>query len=67
MGEIHNRMPGILPPDRYATWLDTSMQEPKELLSLPVPYPSDRMEAYPVSTHVNRPGNDDPFCMEPVG
>ena len=30
------------------------------------PYPADDMTAHPVSTHVNRPANDDPRCVEPV-
>jgi putative SOS response-associated peptidase YedK len=67
VGEIHHRMPVILPPESYATWLDTSVQSPEELLPLLVPYPSEAMQAYPVSTRVNRPANDDAECLEPVG
>ena len=67
VGEIHHRMPVILPPESYATWLDTSIQDPEELMPLLIPYPSEQMEAYPVSTHVNKPANDDPECVEPVG
>jgi putative SOS response-associated peptidase YedK len=48
-------MPVILPPESYASWLDTSIQEPDELMPLLVPYPSQAMEAYPVSTHVTGP------------
>jgi putative SOS response-associated peptidase YedK len=66
VGETHHRMPVILSPESYSTWLDTSIQEPEELMGLLAPYPSDQMEAYPVSTHVNRPSNDDPECVEPV-
>lgn len=67
VGEIHHRMPVILPPESYATWLNTAIQAPEELTALLVPYPSNHMEAYPVSTHVNSPANDDPECIEPVG
>lgn len=67
VGEIHNRMPVILAPESYATWLDTAIQEPEKLMPLLRPYPSEQMEAYPVSTHVNKPANDDPECVEPVG
>jgi putative SOS response-associated peptidase YedK len=67
MSGIHHRMPVILPPESYATWLDTSIQETEELMPLLAPYPSDQMEAYPVSTFVNKPANDDPECVEPVG
>jgi putative SOS response-associated peptidase YedK len=67
VGGIHHRMPVILSPESYGTWVDTSLQDPDELTPLLVPHPSDQMEAYPVSTHVNRPANDDPGCVEPVG
>jgi putative SOS response-associated peptidase YedK len=67
VGGIHHRMPVILPPESYETWLDTSIQAPEELMPLLVPYPSDAMQAYPVSTRVNRPANDDAECLEPVG
>jgi putative SOS response-associated peptidase YedK len=67
MSGIHHRMPVILAPESYATWLDTSIQEPEEIMPLLAPYPSEQLEAYPVSTHVNKPVNDDPECVEPVG
>lgn len=67
VGKIHHRMPVILSPESYAIWLDTSIQAPEEIMPLLVPYPSDQMEAFPVSTHVNSPANDDPECIEPVG
>jgi putative SOS response-associated peptidase YedK len=62
MATIHNRMPVILKPDDYAAWLDGSTP-PDRLKSLLAPYP-DEWEAYPVSTHVNNPKNDDPECVE---
>jgi putative SOS response-associated peptidase YedK len=67
MSGIHHRMPVILAPESYATWLDTTIQDAEELMPLLEPYPSEQMAAYPVSTHVNRPANDDPECVEPVG
>ena len=30
------------------------------------PYPSDEMTAWPVSTHVNKPANDDAECLKPI-
>ena len=61
---IHNRMPVILAPDDYDRWLDPSIQTPDPLRRLLAPYPSEPMEAYPVSTHVNSPAHDDPKCIE---
>jgi putative SOS response-associated peptidase YedK len=66
MASIHNRMPVILQPDTYAQWLDSAPQSPNRLNNLLVPYPSGEMEAYPVSTLVNSPGNDRGECILPV-
>jgi len=61
---IHDRMPVILEPERFDTWLNTQA-------SLPVtqtlfrPYEGE-MVAFPVSQHVNAVRNDDPKCVEPV-
>ena len=66
MASIHSRMPVILPPDTYSQWLDSAPQSPNRLQNLLVPYPAGEMEAYPVSTLVNSPGNDRPECILPV-
>jgi len=58
MAPIHDRMPVILPRSAYTQWLDNSPQTAAGLQSLLVPYPAGEMEAYPVSTLVNSPGND---------
>jgi putative SOS response-associated peptidase YedK len=63
MASIHNRMPVILKPDTYAQWLDFAPQSPNRLQNLLVPYPCGEMEAYPVSTLVNSPGNDRAECV----
>jgi putative SOS response-associated peptidase YedK len=60
-GKIHNRMPVILAPEDYARWLDAEAPDAGELLK---PYPADEMRAYPVSTRVNKPANDDPGLIE---
>ena len=56
---VHGRMPVILPPDDWDAWL-AGGEVPLD------PCPADAMTAWPVSTHVNRPANDDPRCIEPV-
>jgi len=66
VGEVHHRMPVILPPETYDLWLDPDMQETEPLLDLLRPYPDDGMEAYPVSRFVNSPSNDDERCIESV-
>ncbi|MEL6247817.1 MAG: SOS response-associated peptidase [Cyanobacteria bacterium J06648_16] len=70
MEPIHNRMPVIVHPDDYNTWLDPERGEFKQdrglLESLLRPYEAERMEAYPVSTEVNSPRNESPDCLEPL-
>jgi len=66
VGEIHNRMPVILPAGDYDLWLDPELEEREALTSLLGPYPSGDMEAYPVSRRVNRPSNNTPECIEPA-
>lgn len=62
---VHNRMPVILAPEDYDLWLDPGVQEPELLRPLLRAYPSENMHAYPISTWVNNPRNDDPRCIEP--
>jgi putative SOS response-associated peptidase YedK len=66
VGRVHDRMPVILSPTDYDRWLDPSIQEPAVLQTLLRPYPADEMTAYPVSTLVNSPANDNPGCTEPL-
>jgi putative SOS response-associated peptidase YedK len=66
MQKIHNRMPVILPSDAYSLWLDPGEQDPTRLSNLLQPYPASEMNAYPVSTLVNSPSNDNPQCIVPV-
>lgn len=60
MAAIHNRMPVILPRERYLEWLAPGEQSPEKLSHLLVPMDADLMEAYPVGRGVNNPRNEDP-------
>jgi putative SOS response-associated peptidase YedK len=64
---LHDRMPVILPPDVFTEWLEPEPLAPDRLHDLLAPHPAADMEAYPVSTHVNKPANDDPECVVRVG
>ena len=66
MSTLHNRMPVILEPKDYALWLDPAPQTPEKLIHLIKPFPADAMSAHPVSTLVNKPGNDRPECVVPA-
>ena len=63
--KIHHRMPVILPQGAYAEWLSPDERSADVLQPLLVPYTNEEMEAYPVSTFVNRPTNDSPACIAP--
>lgn len=65
MSLIHNRMPVILHPRDYAKWLDPAPQTPDQLKPLLKPFPAESMDAYPVSTLVNKPINDMPELVVP--
>ncbi len=60
---IHDRMPVILQPGDYDRWLDPQVNDPAQLEPLLRPFPADEMTAFPVSTRVNSPRNDDPACI----
>ena len=63
---IHDRMPVILPRETESFWLDPDVEDPGALSSVLVPYSSQDMEVYEVSSLVNRPGNDGPEVILPV-
>jgi len=63
---LHDRMPAILDPADYATWLDSQCQEPETLETLLTPFPADRMTINSVSTAVNSPRHDSPQCLAPA-
>lgn len=65
LAPIHNRMPALLLPEHEQLWLDDRAHQEAWLDALR-PYPADRMAAYPVSTRINSPANDDPAVVAPV-
>ena len=63
---IHNRMPVILPQESEEIWLDATIEDPKVLSSMLIPFPAGSMEAYVVSDLVNSPKNETPDCIAPA-
>ncbi len=63
---IHSRMPVILDPDDEALWLDPRCIAPIKVLPCLRPFPSERMEAIPVSKLVSSPDNEGPELIAPV-
>ncbi len=66
VGHIHDRMPLLVEPERYAAWLDPEPADPDALRELLVPAAPGRLEAYPVSTAVNSVRNNGPELVEPL-
>jgi len=64
--DIHDRMPVILSPDAYETWLNPTYQPICDLKELLKPYPAEKMEKYEVSTLVNSAKNDSPALLKPL-
>ena len=61
---VHQRMPVILAPDDHDAWLQPADRDSHQRLLQPCA--PDIMQAWPVSTFVNRPGNDSPETIEPL-
>ena len=63
---IHDRMPVILDPASYESWLDARPRDPAELVKGLKLVEEEAFESYPVSSLVNRAGIEDPRCLEPA-
>lgn len=61
---IHTRMPVIVPPEMYETWLDPDRKDPGTFEGILRPWPAETLVAYPVSPRVNIPSHDDPECLK---
>jgi putative SOS response-associated peptidase YedK len=64
LAPIHDRMPVILAPDAFDLWLDAANVDPMTASALIHPAPENWLEAYPISTDVNRVANDNPKLLE---
>ncbi len=62
---IHDRMPVIVKPEDYSTWLAPKIDQ-REVDGLFQPFASDRTMIQPASPRVNTTRNNDPDCIVPV-
>lgn len=65
LGEIHDRTPFVLPPDRIDAWLDPAVSDPGDIERLLLPT-SIELEARPVSTAVNSVRNNGATLIAPL-
>jgi putative SOS response-associated peptidase YedK len=66
LAPIHDRMPVIVPPEAFDLWLNCNDVDAKTAEAMIAPAPGDVLEAYEISTAVNRTANDSPKLLEPV-
>ncbi|MFH1044445.1 MAG: SOS response-associated peptidase [Pseudomonadota bacterium] len=67
MARIHDRMPAIIPRERYARWLDPALNEPAQIQPMIASYPAREMQAIPVSSKINNVRNQGAELIEPEG
>lgn len=66
VGRIHDRMPMLVEPERFAAWLDPALTRPDEVRSLLLPAAEGRLTSHPVSTAVNKVTNNGPELVKPT-
>jgi len=64
--ELHDRMPVVMGYSAWPAWLGEEPAEPSELKALLLPYPSEAMTSWPVSSRVGNVKNNDPSLIEPI-
>jgi putative SOS response-associated peptidase YedK len=66
MATVHDRMPVMLPPSAWETWLDPEVDDVELLGKFLVPAPPELIELRPVSTEVNNVRNKGPHLLDRV-
>jgi len=66
LAPLHDRMPVIVAPDAFDLWLNTSAVDARTAEALIAPAPENLLEAWPVSTAVNRTANDNAALLLPL-
>jgi putative SOS response-associated peptidase YedK len=63
---LHDRMPVILSPRDFSTWLNPDEADAAKLQDLLKPLPVDTLTLFPVSLQVNRPSYQGADCIESI-
>jgi putative SOS response-associated peptidase YedK len=66
LSPIHDRMPVIVPTEGFDLWLDGANLDVATAAALIAPAPENLLEAYEISTAVNRTADDNPKLLEPA-
>lgn len=69
LDRIHDRMPVVVDPEHWGVWLDPQVPiaDVSLLLTELVAQGDTHLQAYPVSTAVNKSSNEGPRMREPIG
>jgi putative SOS response-associated peptidase YedK len=65
IAHIHDRMPVVVAPEAFDFWLDPNV-EAQTAAAVIAPAPDAALEAYEVSSAVNRTANDSPELLQPL-
>ena len=65
IAHIHDRMPVIVAPEAFDFWLDPNV-DARTAAAVITPAPDAALEAYEVSSAVNRTANNSPDLLEPL-
>jgi putative SOS response-associated peptidase YedK len=63
---IHDRMPVVLAQDAWDTWLSVDNRDVASLVPLLAPMPTEELDAWTVSTLVNKADNNGPELLDRV-
>jgi putative SOS response-associated peptidase YedK len=66
LAALHDRMPVVVPPDRWEEWLGERAAPDKAVVGLLQPYPANVMAFWPVDRRVGNVRNDDPDLFAPL-
>jgi len=66
VADMHDRMPVIVPPDKYEAWLDPDITNFDAIKDILRPYDASQMRRYPVSTKMNNSKNEGAESAAPV-
>ena len=66
MAPVHDRMPALVPPERWAAWLDRGQQDPAALTDCLPPTPPDALRAWPVDRAVGRASSEGEQLVQPL-
>jgi len=63
---LHDRMPVVLAPEHFESWLDVTETNPEEALAILGPASDDLLEAVELNPKINDSRKDEPGIQEPL-